>query len=139
MTDTDITKSPEELWKGAISLLREVLANDQERSQMERYFPMITTHGIMDGDYVVGLSDQFKVDWLSPKLTLPLERALHAAGRFRLYLFRIQTPVGQTVRNGLPWKDLPGLLPSLRDPSRRDRKITRRQPDVPDVLDGNTL
>ena len=80
MTDIDVTKSPEELWKGAISLLREVLANDQERSQMERYFPMITTHGIMDGDYVVGLSDQFTVDWLSPKLTLPLERALHAAG-----------------------------------------------------------
>ena len=80
MKDNISEKAQEEIWKVAISMLREVLTTDQERSQMERYFPMITTHGIEDGEYVVGLSDTFQVEWVAPKLTLPLERALHAAG-----------------------------------------------------------
>ena len=80
MIENNLIASSEELWQKSLSLLREVMETDQERSQMERYVPLITSHLIENNEYVVGLSDQFHVDWLSPKLSLPLERALHAAG-----------------------------------------------------------
>ena len=80
MEEYDLTLSSEELWQKAIALLREVVTTDQERSQMERYVPLLTSHAIENNEYVVGLSDQLQVDFLSPKLLLPLERALHASG-----------------------------------------------------------
>lgn len=73
-------KSSEELWQKSLSLLREVMTTEQERSQMERYVPLLISHSIEKNEYVVGLPDQLSVDWLSPKLALPLERALHVAG-----------------------------------------------------------
>ena len=80
MIENNLIASSEELWQKSLSLLREVMETEQERSQMERYVPLITSHLIENNEYVVGFSDQFHVDWLSPKLALPLERALHAAG-----------------------------------------------------------
>lgn len=80
MSEYDAKESTENLWQGAVSLLREIMTTEQERSQMERYFPLFTYHGIEGNEFVVGLAEQFQVDWLSPKLALPLERALHASG-----------------------------------------------------------
>ena len=80
MMEHNLIESSDELWQKAISLLREVMATDQERSQMERYFPLFISHSIENNEYVVGLSEQFHVDWLSPKFALPLERALHSVG-----------------------------------------------------------
>lgn len=80
MIENNLINSSEELWQRSLSLLREVMTTDQERSQMERYLPLLTSHSIENNEYVIGLSDQFHVDWLSPKIALPLERALHAAG-----------------------------------------------------------
>ncbi len=80
MLEYDIKNNSEELWKKAISLLRDIMVTPEERSQLERYFPMLTFHGFENGEYVIGLADQFQVDWVTPKLALPLERALHASG-----------------------------------------------------------
>ena len=80
MTEHDLIDSSNDLWQKAISLLQEVMTTEQERSQMERYFPLITSHAIENNEYVVGLSEQFQVDWLGPKFALPLERALHTVG-----------------------------------------------------------
>ena len=80
MEEHSLKKSSEELWQQAVSLLRDVMTTDQERSQMERYFPLFTSHEIEGEEYIVGMEEQFQVDWVSPKLSLPLERALHAAG-----------------------------------------------------------
>ena len=80
MKENDLQLSSEELWQKGISLLREVMTTDEERSQMERYFPLFISHSIEGNEYVVGLAEQFQVDWLSPKLMIPLERALHSAG-----------------------------------------------------------
>ena len=80
MIENDLKQSSEYLWEKGISLLREVMKTEEERSQMERYFPLFTCHSMEGNEYVVGLAEQFQVDWLTPKLALPLERALHAAG-----------------------------------------------------------
>ena len=80
MAENDLKEQHENLWQKGISLLRDVMSTEQERSQMERYVPLFTYHAIEGNEFVVGLSEQFQVDWLSPKLALPLERALHAAG-----------------------------------------------------------
>jgi len=80
MQEQDSERKAEELWQRAIALLRDIMTTDEERSQMERYLPMFTYHGIEGNEYVVGLADQFQVDWVTPKLALPLERALHASG-----------------------------------------------------------
>ena len=80
MQEQNLIIASEELWQRAIALLREVVTTDQERSQMERYVPLLVSHSIENNEFVVGLSDQLQVDFLSPKLALPLERALHASG-----------------------------------------------------------
>lgn len=80
MTENILDQQYENLWQKGISLLREVMSTEEERSQMERYVPLFTYHAIEGNEYVVGLAEQFQVDWLSPKLVLPLERALHSAG-----------------------------------------------------------
>ena len=68
MAEHDLINSSEELWQKAIALLREVMTTDQERSQMERYVPLLTSHSIENNEYVVGLSDQLQVDFLHKKL-----------------------------------------------------------------------
>ena len=80
MAENDLKQHYEDLWQKGITLLRDVMSTEQERSQMERYVPLFIYHAIEGNEFVVGLSEQFQVDWLSPKLALPLERALHAAG-----------------------------------------------------------
>ena len=80
MEENNLQQQYENLWQKGISLLREVMTTEEERSQMERYVPLFTYHAIEGNEYIVGLAEQFQVDWLSPKLVIPLERALHSAG-----------------------------------------------------------
>ena len=41
---------------------------------------MFTSHGIEGSTFMVGLSDEFEVEWIGNKLAIPMERALRAAG-----------------------------------------------------------
>ena len=80
MSEFETEKTSEELWRNALSLLRQMATTDQERSQFERYIPMFTSHGIEGSTFMVGLSDEFEVEWIGNKLAIPMERALRAAG-----------------------------------------------------------
>ena len=80
MSEFESEKTSEELWRNALSLLRKMATTDQERSQLERYIPMFTSHGIEGNTFMIGLSDEFEVEWIGNKLAEPIERALRAAG-----------------------------------------------------------
>ena len=80
MSEFETEKTSEELCRNALSLLRQMATTDQERSQFERYIPMFTSHGIEGSTFMVGLSDEFEVEWIGNKLAIPMERALRAAG-----------------------------------------------------------
>lgn len=80
MSGFEPEKTSEELWRNALSLLRKMVTTDQERSQLERYIPMFTSHGIEGNSFMIGLSDEFEVEWIGNKLAEPMERALRAAG-----------------------------------------------------------
>ena len=65
MSENNLENTPEELWQGAVALLRDIMTTEQERSQWERYYPMFVSREIVDGKYVIGLEDQFHVDWIA--------------------------------------------------------------------------
>ncbi len=58
MSELESEKTSEELWRNALSLLRQMATTDQERSQLERYIPMFTSHGIEGNNFMIGLSDE---------------------------------------------------------------------------------
>ena len=53
MQEQNLIIASEELWQRAIALLREVVTTDQERSQMERYVPLLVSHSIENNEFVV--------------------------------------------------------------------------------------
>ena len=52
MSEFESEKTSEELWRNALSLLRKMATTDQERSQLERYIPMFTSHGIEGNSFM---------------------------------------------------------------------------------------
>ena len=53
MAENDLKQHYDDLWQKGITLLRDVMSTEQERSQMERYVPLITFHEIEGNEYVV--------------------------------------------------------------------------------------
>ena len=80
MTEKTLQIAPDGLWENVCNLVRNHLATESERSQMDRYFPMFVSHELAENIMRIGVAEAIQVEWFSPLYKKPIEKALDELG-----------------------------------------------------------
>lgn len=73
-------KIADEQWRSIVARVKASLPTEVERNRMERYFPLMLTHGQVGGEYVIGVAEQIQVEMFTESYGKLIEEALQLDG-----------------------------------------------------------
>ena len=80
MSKETSTKAPEGLWEQVVELVKNRFSTENDRSKMERYFPLFLSHEFKENTLHIAVAEALQVEWFTPLFTKPIESALHELG-----------------------------------------------------------
>jgi chromosomal replication initiator protein len=69
------------LWQQVIHRFRDNLTSESDINKMERYFPLFTSFDLKGDEFLIGVKEDFHVDWFTPLYATKLEEAFTLCGR----------------------------------------------------------
>ena len=73
-------KAPEGLWEQVVELVKNRFSTENDRSKMERYFPLFLSHEFTENTLHIAVAEALQVEWFTSLFTKPIESALHELG-----------------------------------------------------------
>lgn len=80
MNNNEIDNASTDLWERAITIYLSTLRNDEERSQADNYFAMITSISVNDNIFTIFVKNKFAAQYLQDKYAEKLKFSLNLAG-----------------------------------------------------------
>jgi chromosomal replication initiator protein len=69
------------LWQQVIHRFRDNLKTESDISKMERYFPLFPSFDLVGNEFLIGVKEDFHVEWFTPLYGKSLEEAFTLCGR----------------------------------------------------------
>lgn len=69
------------LWQQVIHRFRDNLKTESDISKMERYFPLFSSFDLVGNEFLIGVKEDFHVEWFTPLYGKSLEEAFTLCGR----------------------------------------------------------
>ncbi len=69
------------LWQQVIHRFRDNLTSESDINQMERYFPLFSSFKLLGDEFLIGVKEDFHVEWFTPLYAKRLEEAFTLCGR----------------------------------------------------------